>query len=416
MKLLHFADLHLGVENYGRTDPQTGLSTRLADFLRTFDELVEYAVNEPADAVLFAGDAFKTRDPNPTVQREFARRIRRLSSAGIPTILLIGNHDLPGATSRATSVEIYDALAIDHVRVCRRIERFMLETRTGPLQVVTLPWIPRSQLLAQSATIAPDGGTLNDRVEASVVTALGAATAEVAKHPNVPALLLGHVSIHGATTSTEQSIMLGQDMVLTRANLDAEQFDYVALGHIHKHQQVGPSQHPVVYSGSLERIDFGEEREDKGFVVVEIDSSRPRGERASWSFRPVRARSFVTLRVTVGEDDPLGDVTRAIAGRGDLRDAVVRVFISMTAPTAGRLQLTAVRRLLVEAGAAFVARVVPEVDRASRIRLPLHATDELDPLQMLHHWFEAEQIPQSRREVLVRYAQELLQASLAEPE
>ena len=89
IRILHFADLHLGVENYGRLDPATGLSSRVADFLRAFDTLVEYALTNDVDLVLFAGDAFKTRTPSPTYQREFASRIRRLAvGAGIPTFLL----------------------------------------------------------------------------------------------------------------------------------------------------------------------------------------------------------------------------------------------------------------------------------------------------------------------------------------
>jgi len=74
IKLVHFADLHLGVENYGRLDPTTGLSSRLTDFLRAFDQVVDYALDEAndVDLVVFAGDAFKTRDPSPTYQRAFA--------------------------------------------------------------------------------------------------------------------------------------------------------------------------------------------------------------------------------------------------------------------------------------------------------------------------------------------------------
>lgn len=416
MKLLHFADLHLGVENYGRSDPATGLSTRLADFLRTFDEAVDYAVGEPVDAVLFAGDAFKTRDPNPTVQREFARRIRRLSRADIPTVLLIGNHDLPGATNRATSLEIYDALGVDQVRVCRRLEHFLLDTRGGPLQVVALPWLPRSRLLALPDDASPSAGTVNDRIAANAVVMLRDEAEKVARRPDLPAVLLGHVSVSGAITSTEQSIMLGQDMILSRADLEAATFDYVALGHIHKHQQVGPNVPPVVYSGSLERIDFGEEGEDKGFVIVEIDPALPQGERTTWAFHPVGARRFVTLRMTAGDDDPLQDVTRAIERRSDLQDAVVRAFISMSATASARLPLTAVRQRLTDAGVAYVAQVVPLVDRATRMRLPLEGVNELDPLRMLHHWFEAEQTPPARREVLVRYATELLQAGATEPD
>ena len=102
MRILHFSDLHIGVENYGRIDPETGLSTRLGDFLYSLDQVVEFALNESVDLVLLAGDAYKGRDPTQTHQREFAKRLNRLSRAGIPTFLLVGNHDLPAASSRAT--------------------------------------------------------------------------------------------------------------------------------------------------------------------------------------------------------------------------------------------------------------------------------------------------------------------------
>ena len=49
MKILHFADLHIGVENYGQPDPQTGLSTRLKDFLYTYDYLVSFAIENKVD-------------------------------------------------------------------------------------------------------------------------------------------------------------------------------------------------------------------------------------------------------------------------------------------------------------------------------------------------------------------------------
>ena len=68
MKLIHFSDLHIGVENYGMLDPDTGMSTRLLDFLAAYDEFVQYAIDNRVDAVLFAGDAYKNRDPSQTHQ------------------------------------------------------------------------------------------------------------------------------------------------------------------------------------------------------------------------------------------------------------------------------------------------------------------------------------------------------------
>ena len=78
MKILHFADLHLGVENYGHINSTTGLSTRLDDILAAFDQAIDYVLNNDIDLVLFCGDAYRSREPSQTQQREFAKRISRL--------------------------------------------------------------------------------------------------------------------------------------------------------------------------------------------------------------------------------------------------------------------------------------------------------------------------------------------------
>src|SRR5512147_1353612 len=104
MKILHLADLHLGVENYGRVDPATGLHSRLIDYLDRLDEALALGLDAGVDLVLIAGDVYKNRSPNPTHQREFARRLNRLRSAGVPVFILTGNHDISPSLGRAHSV------------------------------------------------------------------------------------------------------------------------------------------------------------------------------------------------------------------------------------------------------------------------------------------------------------------------
>src|SRR5207302_6475018 len=94
LKIAHLADTHIGMENYGRLNPETGLNQRLHDFLGTLDQAIDGALHEDVDVLVLAGDIYKTRDPTPTHQREFARRIRRLSTAGVHTVIVAGNHDL----------------------------------------------------------------------------------------------------------------------------------------------------------------------------------------------------------------------------------------------------------------------------------------------------------------------------------
>ena len=115
MKLLHFADAHIDMANYGRHDPETGLPLRVLDFLKSLDTIVDAAISEKVDMVIFAGDAYKDRSPAPTFQREWGKRIIRLSRAKIPTLLLVGNHDRAKSGAPEGGRLDDDAVAVDVV-------------------------------------------------------------------------------------------------------------------------------------------------------------------------------------------------------------------------------------------------------------------------------------------------------------
>ena len=293
MKIIHFADLHLGVENYGRIDPATGLSTRLNDFLAVFDELVDYALKNKVDLVLFCGDAYKSREPTQTQQREFARRINRLATAGIPVLLLTGNHDLPNAIGRATATEIFDTLAVKNVYVASKPETYKISTAGGMIQVVAIPWLRRSALLASEDTKNLNMEQLNHRMQEAITQVISKKAAEL--DPSLPAILAAHVSVGSAKAGSESMMSIGQEPILLLSSVALPAFDYVALGHIHK-QQVLNENPPVVYAGSLERIDFGEENDAKGFYVVDITDQEGGKRKVTYEFHPVNARRFLTIQ------------------------------------------------------------------------------------------------------------------------
>lgn len=411
MRILHFSDLHLGVENYGTLNPKTGLSTRVDDFLRSFDEVIDYAIAQQVDAVLFSGDAFKNRDPNPTIQRLFARRIRRLAEATIPTVLLIGNHDLPSISARATAIEIYDALGIPQIYVARKLDRWEIPTRSGTLQVVTLPWLSRSMLLNRDEIRALSSEELQRRIAEEISSSLAELVQEL--DPALPAVLLGHLSLEGAKLGSEQSIMLGEDLVLDTGELSVRAFDYVALGHIHKHQRV-TAKPPTVYAGSIERVDFGEENEEKGFVIVDIHEDAAGKRVADWSFHPVKARPFLTLRITATSGDPLADVQCAIERQANaIPGAIVRVIVSLPAEHEELLRTEDVRRLLQEHGAYFIAKVVRDVELQTRARVDIRDEEALDPLVMLERWLGQRDLSDDQRRKVLDRGKALIQADRA---
>ena len=410
IRVLHFADTHIGMENYGRTDPETGLSSRVRDFLRRLDEMIDYARENDVDLAIFAGDAFKTRNPTPTYEREFAFRVQELAEL-CPVVLLVGNHDLPASVLRASSIEIYHTLQVPKTHLGREYVWHEITTKRGPVMVATAPYPVRQHLLGErvlphAMTIGEVDALLRDEL----IARLEQLAAEAADFPDdVPRILVGHFSVVGALWGSERSVMLGRDVSVPLSVLDNPAWDYVALGHIHRHQCLTPEREgtpPVVYSGSVERVDFGEESEKKGFVWVEL----ARGA-ARWEFVPLPARRFVTLRVDVrGAGDPTQVVLEAIA-REDVRDAVVRVIIKADPEAETLLQDRLIRGALRDAGVYYIAALQREVERPHRLRLGT-SPEGLTPEELLERYLAAKEIAPERITELLEHARSIFQADL----
>lgn len=414
MRILHFSDLHIGVENYGRTDPETGLSTRLGDFLYSLDQVVDFALNNGVDLVLLAGDAYKGRDPSQTHQREFAKRLNRLSQSGIPTFLLVGNHDLPAVSSRATAVDIFPTLEIANIHVGNLLKIYDVPTPSGPLQVLAVPWPRRSAILSSEESRGLSIKEVRQALEDRLTVGIEQQLREL--DPNVPAVLTAHVTVNGATVGNERSMMLGQDHVLLVSALDRPQVEYVALGHIHKHQILRPNPPMVVYSGSLQRVDFSEEGDEKGFCVVDLDPAAPQGQRmTNFEFRKLDARRFVTVDVSVESQDadPTATVIRAIT-RQNITDAVVRVRISLAAEADAHLRETEIRAAMEPAH--FVASIAREVAGERRTRISPSEGQDLQPMQALGLYLDSKNIEGERREKIMSKAEELIQLDAADLE
>ncbi len=406
MKIIHFADLHLGVENYGRIDPSTGLSSRLNDFLAALDELVEYALEKRVDLVLFCGDAYKTREPSQTQQREFARRIARLATGNIPVFLLTGNHDMPNAVGRATATEIFDTLAVKNVYVANRPETYKIPTAGGTIQVVALPWLRRSSLLSREDTKNLNIEQVNQMMQEALTQVIDSKAASL--DPTLPAILAAHVSVGTAKAGSETLMSIGQEPVLLLSNIALPAFDYIALGHIHK-QQVLSESPPVVYAGSLERVDFGEENDEKGFYVVDIlPNGKDNKRQVSFEFHPVNARRFLTVSVNIDTDDtdPTSVVLTAIAGQAEkARDAIVRLNISLPSSLEGQLRNNEIREALKETHYFTIAR---EIQRETRLRMGNRTPEEVTPLDALKAWLESQKVSPERQKVLLEYGEKLI--------
>lgn len=405
IRILHWADLHLGVENYGRVDPATGLSSRVRDFLDRLDEVVNFALQEKVDVVAFAGDAFRDRHPDPTYQRDFARRIRQMAAAGIAVVLVAGNHDLPNMPVRATSVDIFRALEVKNVYVSARTEEVLRLSlrRKRELQVATFPYPLRSRLLLSDEVRRKPLREQEDFLRAQIARNLTCLAEQV--DLNIPAVLVGHLLVQGAELGSEQRMTLGVQPEAMLGAVAHPAYDAVLLGHVHRAQVLRSESPPVLYAGSLDRVDFGEEGEEKGFFLVEIGEG-PAGSRpVHYRFIPVHARPFLTISVDARRGEPMERALRAIQEAGPkVAGAVVRLKVQVRPEDAGRVDVPTLRRALEE---AFFATVAVEAEQPERavFRAPL---DALGPLEALERYWIGRGLPAARREVLSRYVQELM--------
>ena len=383
LTLLHFADLHLGVENYGRIDPSTGLHSRVHDFATSLETAFDLAIEEEVDLVLFAGDMYKTCDPTPTHQREFARQLHRLQEARIPIVLVVGNHDAPVAFGKATSIDIFSDLQLTGTHVIRRPEILRIDTANGPVQIAGLPWPTRNILRTHDEY----RDLPQEEITGAIQEICAAQINEFARQldPAQPAVLAAHLAAADAVFSgSERTAIIGQDPILLTSTLANPAYDYIALGHIHKYQDLNRGQDPpVVYSGSLERIDFGEEKEDKGFCLVSIDEAAdmPRGRTTTFEFVPVSARRFTTIHLQISEEEDATERIIAACADVDLGDAVVRVIYDLPAGYSIPVDLLQVRQAL--AAAHHIASIQPrfatvERQRRAEINEELGLGDALD--------------------------------------
>jgi exonuclease SbcD len=321
IKILHFADAHIDISHFGRHDPETGLPLRVIDFLNALDTIVDSAIKEKVDLVIFAGDAYRDRAPVPTFQREWGKRMMRLSQAKIPTLLVVGNHDLSPAAGRAHALQEYETLEVPYIRVISHPELLNPHDLFGlPLQVIGLPWVTRSGLLASLSDPAAGLKDASAELELRVVELLKNFLNQL--NPELPAVLTAHASVQGAMYGNERSVMLGKDIVLPSSLVRDPRLDYVALGHIHKPQELNSNAHPpVIYPGSIERVDFGEVDDDKHFVIAQVEKGKTRVE-----WRKLVGRKFFDRKLElVTSDDVQGQLERILPPPQAMKDAIGRL-------------------------------------------------------------------------------------------
>jgi exonuclease SbcD len=323
----------------------------------------------------------------------------RLSQAKIPTLLLVGNHDLSPASGRAHAIQEFDTLQVPFVKVLQKPE-FLTpdELWDVPVQVIAMPWITRSSLMANLAMSAAEPGEVFSNLESRISSLVEAWIEEA--DSQLPLILTAHASVEGATFGAERMVMLGSDLVLPTSLVKDRRLDYVAMGHIHKPQNVNEGGHPpVIYPGSIERIDFGEAKDDKFYVLAEVTHGATKVE-----WRKIEGtRPFIERRAVLSSSE---NVTEFLISHlpKDMSGAILKLVVEYPREWDALIDEPALRK---HAEKAFEFHLVKKPKAESRVRIPEgQVVSSMSPLDLLGQYFASSKVEGA--DELNKLAQEII--------
>lgn len=398
IKIIHVSDIHFGSgEGHGRINPDTGLNVRFEDFVKALQKTVDYSLEQKADVFLFSGDAYKNASPEPIYQKMFAVQLRRLSDAGVKIILLVGNHDQIMRSNISHSMSVFQSLAVPNLTTIDEPRLITVDTAHGAFQLIGIPHVTRHLLMTHEKYASLSGSEIEKTLATHVRSLVEDLCDEL--NPSMPAVLTAHMMVDRARAGGEQELMIGYSMTFPVDMLMHERLDYVALGHVHKYQILNESNPAIVYAGSLERVDFGEQSEDKGFIEVDL-----RRQDTTFKFHSIEPRPFVTVDVDLTEShNPTAALCAALKEK-IVAGCVMRLRYKVRQEQVALLDEHVVRELCAEALSVQFKPEILTVQRDSRIP-QLNESAVNTPLAALETYLT--QMAPERKEQLLEKARDL---------
>jgi DNA repair protein SbcD/Mre11 len=263
-----------------------------------------------------------------------------------------------------------------------------------------MPWISRSGLMASMEASATDSRELFSKIESRISELVEDWMNEADQ--DLPLILTAHASVEGALFGAERMVMLGSDLVLPTSLVKDQRLDYVAMGHIHKPQDVNEGYHPpVIYPGSIERVDFGEAMDDKFFIVAEVTRGATNVE-----WRKIDGtRPFIERRAILTSGENVTEFLKFnLPKPKDMSSAIVKLVVEYPRELDVLIDESALRKYACD---CFEFHLVKKPKVEARVRLPEGQTvSSLSPLELLGQYFDAAKI--SGSEELQKLAQEII--------
>ena len=296
MRIICFADLHIGQKSYCKIDPVSGLHYREINAINILNKIVDDAIEKKIDVVVFAGDMFKNNLPSPTLINHVSEAFFRLSKNKIHTLILDGNHDVSKIKTFTSGLNQFSALEIPYITQTRFYKEKLLTINDETFRFVFLPTHHTKEEIE----------TLMNNLKTDCKN-----------------IIIGHLTIKDAKLN-DWNVINNSDCIDLSVFND-KNIHSVILGHLHKYQILNEDPF-VFYCGSSDRIDFSEEKQDKGYVLLDTSN-------ATHEFVKVDiAQKYKTINIDCRDESSSKNIENKITSllsENNLKGTIVRIKLKL---------------------------------------------------------------------------------------
>lgn len=387
MRVVICGDTHIGaIFGLGGSNGKGG-NTRVDDYEKTLNYIVDYAIETGADAFIQTGDAFESRTPSPEHMAVIDRAIKKLSMANITSVIIMGNHDYRSSGTTFTSaISSLGSRDLPNVRIVLEPQILTLMDKSGEgVNIVLIPF--RHKKMYPGETTEEVSKQYDQHISELIETG----------NPNYPTIAVGHnFFFEGSYSSFSGSEILTQLSTF-------EKCDLVAMGHLHQFRILRKKKPVAIYTGSMERLNFGDRGTDKYFLDYDTASKRVKVVKP-----PIRELYDDSLDLSDYDLEDFKDNMTKEIQKLNVENKIVRLKISVKERAQAAVKRSEVEKILYKQGAFYVSKVIVETifNRIVRDDIILK---EKDDYSMFRAFIEGQTIDQDLKESILIESKKIME-------
>ena len=368
MRAIICGDTHIGaVFGLGRPNGHGG-NTRVDDYENTLNKIIDYTIDTNADIFVQTGDLFEHRDPSPQHMKIVDKALKRLSNANIATFVIMGNHDYKRSGSEFTSA-ITSLAASEYSNVRMILEPEIVEVCNSKNEKVNLLLLPyRDRRMYKGANIREQTSGFNSHVESLVKDAKG----------ELPLIAIGHNFFFEGSYNDYG----GSEVMAAPGSFNG--CDIAIMGHLHQFRVLQKRAPVCIYSGSMEKSNFGDAGVDKYYIDYDFFDKK-----LKFCKSEVRGLLDKTIDLSDSDFSNIGDSLKEAFDSEDFADKIVRIKLVADEKVVQALDKQFVQSELYRLGAFHVSKVIIEAV-SKRIIRDNAILDHKDDYSMLKAFLESQ--------------------------